>query len=295
MDEPSRSRDLVRPESFGADGPATVAAVGPSIDDRAANLAWWQEAAALHADSQFYDLAGFRAGRDPLRPFEVEELGDVAGLNLVHLQCHVGTDTLAWARRGAKVVGLDFSSNAVDVATRLARDCGLGAEFVRADVYEAPAALGDRQFDVVYTGVGALNWLPDIGTWGEVAFDLLRPGGVLYISEIHPMAFGMADDGRTLARSIMDADYEAIDNPGGTYAVPDAAVANTVTYERIYAVSEVFTAARRVGLDVELLREHSYTNAPWPWAVRGDDGFYRLPVGWPAYPLAYTLRARKPR
>jgi hypothetical protein len=125
--------------------------------------------------------------------------------------------------------------------------------------------------------------------------DLLRPGGVLYISEIHPMVFGMSDDGRTLARSIVDGDYEALDNPGGTYAVPDAELASTVTYERIYAISEVFTVVRRAGLDVELLREHSYTNAPWPWAVRGDDGFYRLPVDGPAYPLAYTLLARKPR
>lgn len=265
------------------------------MNDRGTNLAWWQEAATLHADSEAYDLAGFRSGRDRMRPFEVEELGDVAGLDLLHLQCHVGTDTLAWARRGAKAVGLDFSSNAIDVATRLTADCGLDAEFVRADVYDAPAALGDRHFDIVYTGVGALNWLPDLGGWGAVVADLLRPGGVLYLSEIHPMAFGMADDGRTLARSIVDADYEALDNPGGTYAVPDAEVATTVTYERIYAISEVFTVVRRAGLDVELLREHTYTNAPWPWAVRGDDGFYRLPVESPGFPLAYTLLARKPR
>jgi SAM-dependent methyltransferase len=267
--------------------------MGPGVDDGGDNLAWWQAAAALHAESDFYDLAGFRSGRDPMRPFEVEELGDVAGLDLVHLQCHVGTDTLAWARRGARVVGLDFSSNAIDVATGLARECGLAAEFVRADVYEAPAALADRRFDVVYTGVGALNWLPDLGAWAEVVARLLRPGAVLYVAEIHPMVFGMADDGRTLARSIVDADYEALESTG-TYAVPDAMVANSVTYERIYAISEVFTALRSAGLDVELLREHTYTNAPWPWAVRGNDGFYRLPAGWPGYPLAYTLLARRP-
>jgi SAM-dependent methyltransferase len=269
--------------------------VGPGDDDRAANLAWWQEAAILHADSEFYDLAGFRSGRDPMRPFEVEELGDVAGLDLLHLQCHVGTDTLAWARRGAKVVGLDFSSNAVEVATQLAHDCRLDAEFVRADVYEASVALDDRRFDIVYTGVGALNWLPDLGGWAAVVVDLLRPGGILYISEIHPIVFGMADDGRTLARSIVSADYEALDNPGGTYAVPAAELTSSVTHERIYAVSEVFTEVHRAGLDVELLREHSSTNAPWPWAVRGDDGFYRLPADSPTYPLAYTLLARKPR
>ncbi len=268
------------------------------VDDpgaaRRANHAWWQEAALLHESSDFYDLAGFRTGRDPLRPFEIAELGDVAGLDLVHLQCHVGTDTLAWARRGARVVGLDFSSNAVDVANRLARDCGLPAEFVVADVHDAPAALGGRRFDVVYTGVGALNWLADLDRWAGVVVELLRPGGRLYLSEIHPLVLGMDVSGRTLVGDVVDADLGITDDHRGTYAVPGADKANTVTYERVWAISEVFGAVRRAGLDVEGFGEHGYTNAPWPWAVRGDDGFFRLPADYPSYPLAYTLLARRP-
>lgn len=266
-------------------------------DDRQgyeANLAWWQEAALLHETSDFYDLAGFRAGHDRMRPFEVEELGDVRGLELVHLQCHVGTDTLAWARRGASVVGLDFSSEALEVAARLARDCGLQAEFVESDVYDAPAALGRRRFDVVYTGVGALNWLPDLGRWAAVVAELLRPGAVLYLAEIHPLVLGLADDGRHLVRDIVEGDFEPYGDKRGTYAVPDAAMASTVTFERVHALSEVYTAVRGAGLDVELLREHTYTNAPWPWTEQGDDGFYRLPEGFPRYPLVFTLRARRP-
>jgi 2-polyprenyl-3-methyl-5-hydroxy-6-metoxy-1,4-benzoquinol methylase len=271
-----------------------VGPVGPDADGRAANLSWWQEATPLHEGSDLYDLAGFRAGRDPLRPFEVAELGDVTGLDLLHLQCHLGTDSLAWARRGARVVGLDFSSNAVDAATRLARDCHLDAEFVCADVYDAAEALAGRRFDVVYTGVGALNWLPDLARWAVVVDELLRPGGVLYVAEIHPIVLGMDDDGRQLVRDVVHGDFAAWDHPGGTYAVPDVALVNTVTFERVWSLSEVFAAVRQAGLDIELLREHSYTNAPWPWAVRGDDGFFRLPAGWPKYPLAYTVRARKP-
>ncbi|HXW38739.1 MAG TPA: methyltransferase [Acidimicrobiales bacterium] len=266
--------------------------VGP--DPRTVNLAWWEEAAVLHESSAFYDLAGFRTGRDPMRPFEIEELGDVSGLSLLHLQCHVGTDTLAWARRGARVVGLDFSANALEVAGQLARDCGLDAEFVRSDVYDAPQALGHRRFDVVYTGVGALNWLADLGRWAGAVAELLRPGGVLYVAEIHPLVLGMVEDGRTLAHDILDAPMEVSDDHQGTYAVPEAAMASTVTVERIHAVSEVFTAVRRAGLVVEALHEHAYTNAPWPWTVRSDDGFFRLPDGWPRFPLVYTLLARAP-
>jgi 2-polyprenyl-3-methyl-5-hydroxy-6-metoxy-1,4-benzoquinol methylase len=230
----------------------------------AANLAWWQEVTPLHAASEFYDLDGLRSGQDRMRPFEVDELGDVAGRDLVHLQCHIGTDTVCWARRGARVVGLDFSSNSIEVARRLAAECGAAVEFVCSDVYDAPTALGHRQFDVVYTGIGALNWLPDLDAWARVVHELLRPGGVLYLAEIHPVVH------------------------------PDAELSNKVTFERAHAIGEVLTAVLETGLTVELLHEHSYTNAPWPWTVRGDDGYFRLAPGWPRYPLVYSVRARKP-
>ena len=260
---------------------------------RAANLAWWDEAAPLHAASAHYDLAGFRAGRDDLRPFEPEEVGPVAGRDLVHLQCHLGTDTLSWARHGARVVGLDFSPAAIAIATALAADCGLDAEFVCADVFDAPAALGGRRFDVVYTGIGAINWHPDLSAWARVVAELLRPGGVLYLLEIHPVVFGVIGDGRTIVNDIIEAPYMAVDEQG-TYAVPDAQLANTVTVDRAHALSEVVGAVLGAGLVLELLGEQTFTNAPWPWLVQGDDRYYRLPEGWPRYPLTYSLRARLP-
>jgi SAM-dependent methyltransferase len=260
---------------------------------RAANLARWEESAPLHAASELYDLEGFRAGRDDIRPFELDELGPVAGCDLVHLQCHLGTDTLSWARHGARVVGLDFSPAALAVARRLAADTGLAAEFVCADVYDAREALGGRRFDIVYTGIGALNWLPDLASWAVVVEGLLRPGGVLYLLEIHPIVMAVAEDGRTIQQDILEADY-APWQEAGTYAAPTARLANTVSYERAHALSEVVTAVLDAGLVLELLHEQSYTNAPWPWTVRGPDRFHRLPAGWPRYPLTYSLRARRP-
>lgn len=258
-----------------------------------ANRARWDEAAPLHAASDFYDLAGFRAGRDDLHPFERDELGDVAGLDLVHLQCHLGTDTLSWARHGANVVGLDFSPAALDVARGLAADCGLAAEFVCADVYDAPAALG-RTFDVVYTGVGALNWLPDLGPWAQVVASLLRPGGVVYLVEIHPIVVGVVHDGRTIDLDTFAGPFERWEEKGGTYAAPDAELANTASYERVHALSEVLSAVLDAGLSIELFHEHATSKAPWPWCERGADGLWRLPAGWPSFPLSYSLRARQP-
>jgi SAM-dependent methyltransferase len=191
------------------------------------------------------------------------------------------------------VSGLDFSPNAIETARRLATDCGIDAQFWCADVYDAVDAVDGRTFDIVYTGIGALGWLPDLGPWAQVVADLLRPDGVLYLVEIHPIVVGMLHDGRTLTQDIFEAEYRAWSEKGGTYAAPDAVLEHTVPYERVHSISDVITAVLDAGLRVELFHEQSYTNAPWPWAERGDDGYYRLPGGWPRFPLTYSLRARK--
>lgn len=258
----------------------------------AANQAHWDEAARLHADSGFYDLAGFRAGRDDIRPFELEELGPVEGRELLHLQCHLGTDTLSWARHGARVAGLDFSPHAIRVARELAADCGLEADFWCADVYDAERAVGARRFDIVYTGIGALCWLPDLPRWAETVGRLLRPGGVVYLVEVHPMVQAVVDDGRTITQDVLGAAFTEWRESGGTYAAPEADLEHTQTFERAHALSDVVSAILDVGFTLELLHEQSYTNAPWPWAVQGDDGYYRVPAGSPRFPLTYSLRAR---
>jgi SAM-dependent methyltransferase len=262
---------------------------------RAVNRALWDEMATLHPTTALYDLAGVVAGRDDLRPWEDEELGPVHGLDLVHLQCHIGTDTVAWARRGARVVGLDLSPQAVVVAGELGRRWGLDAEWVVADVYEATAALEGRNFDVVYTGVGALGWLPDLRPWARVVHDLLRPGGVLYAVELHPMWVAVIEDGRTICQDAVDADFRCWDEDDRTsYADPDQPLECTAGYERLHAISDVLTAVLDAGLTIELFRERDVTPAPTPWLQRRRDGLYGFPDGAHRFPLTWSLRARRP-
>jgi SAM-dependent methyltransferase len=161
---------------------------GEGVDWRALNRANWDDRVPVHLASSFYDVAGFRDGASTLRPFELAEVGSVAGRSLVHLQCHIGLDTLSWARRGALVSGLDFSAPAISAASSLAVSLGLPAEFVVADVYDAVAAFGGQRFDIVYTGIGALVWLPDVPRWARVVAGLLAPGGFVYLAEAHPFA-----------------------------------------------------------------------------------------------------------
>jgi SAM-dependent methyltransferase len=258
------------------------------------NRAWWDERAATHEGSRFYDLDRFVEHPDRLRPYEVEELGDVAGLSLVHLQCHLGTDTLSWATRGARVVGLDFSGPAIDAARRVTSRLGYDdgrAEFVCSDVYDAVDALGGRAFDVVYTGLGALNWLDDLDRWAAVVDALLRPGGRLYVVEFHPFTGVFDDEDLSLVWDYWDRGRYPAD---GSYADLDASFEHNESVERNATIGEVVTAVASRGLVIRALREHDTTvYARWPWLVKEGFDTYRQPAGQPRLPLVWTLLADK--
>jgi SAM-dependent methyltransferase len=257
------------------------------------NRRWWDERVPIHVASDFYDVDGFKVGQSALLPVVVEEVGEVAGRSLVHLQCHFGLETLSWARLGAEVTGLDFSAPAVDAARSLAAETGIDAAFVAAYLNDAPDALGGRRFDVVYTGIGALNWLPDLRRWADVVRGLLAPGGFLYLFEFHPIEWVFADEDLTVERDYFDSNALVFDDPG-TYAELEAKTVNDRTEEWQHPLSEVITAVIDAGLVLELVREHDFTVTPrWP-LLEERDGVLRMPAGGPRLPLMYSLLARLP-
>jgi SAM-dependent methyltransferase len=255
------------------------------------NLAWWEERVELHLGSDLYDLPAFRAGRSSLFPYELEELGGVEGKDLLHLQCHVGLDTISWGRLGARVTGLDYSPTAVAAARRLAEEEGLSAEFLVASVAEAPTVL-NRQFDIVYTGKGALGWLPDLRNWAGVVNRTLRPGGLLYLVESHPIIDCMGET-PTFELDYVDPEEVVWDEPGD-YAVPDAATKSNRTHEMLHPLGDVVTCLAEEGMAVRLLHERSEIFfARFPGLVAAGPGVWRPPTGWPRLPLSYSLLAQK--
>jgi SAM-dependent methyltransferase len=163
-----------------------------------ANRANWDERTALHlGPGSGYDLGPLRAGRGELDAIVRSELGPVAGLRVLHLQCHFGADSLILAQQGvAAVVGLDFSAPAIEAARRLAAELGVSdrARFVEADLYDAPRAIPEPSgFDLVFVTWGALPWLPDVAGWARIVAGFLRPGGRLYLAEGHPTALVFDD------------------------------------------------------------------------------------------------------
>lgn len=265
-----------------------------------ANRANWDARTPVHVASRFY---GIDQCLDPARwfaSFEWEDLGELAGRDVVHLQCHLGTETLAFAQRGARAVGLDFSAASVAAARDVAARAGLDVTYVRANVYDAVTALGEGRFDVVYTGKGALCYLPDLTRWADVVARLLRPGGRLYVVEFHPLlnALGPKPAHGEGPELLLRHDYlgggDGAVHRDATYTYTDGpAVEGAVdSYEWMHGMGDVVNALTDVGLTVRRLRESEELPwQRWPRMVRTPSGWWRLPE--PRIPLLYSLLATR--
>ncbi|MET9910975.1 class I SAM-dependent methyltransferase [Streptomyces sp. NPDC006476] len=266
-------------------------------DGLAANRALWKDLAEFHGTDpgdRSYDVQAFLAGGQTLRGIERELAGDVAGKDLLHLQCHFGMDTLNWARLGARVTGVDFSSKAIARARTLAERAGLVAEFVEADTQRLPDALAGR-FDLVVATYGVLSWIGDLGAWMGGAATALRPGGRLVVVDLHPVFQTVLTFDPFVADWPYGGGTPQHDAMTGTYAHVEAPAEPKKSSQYPYSVGEIVTAAASAGLVVERLGEHTETETDGRHILpQGPDGLYRFPFSDTYLLILYSLSAALP-
>lgn len=258
------------------------------------NLKNWESRVPLHLRS--YPLEKFKAGWDPLFPIEASEIGDISGLDVLHLQCHIGMDSLGLVRRGANVTGLDFSPSAVKAARDLAKEIGLDATFVEGDIPK----LIKQKFDIVYTTWGTITWLPDIEKWARVVAAMLKPGGRLYFADGHPTMLLMEEEEgdklvhqypwRTAVSSPMSFDEEV------TYTGEPMPPESSRSYDWAHPLSSIIGGLLDAGLTLDFLHEHE--TVAWKYAELmvpdpDEPRMFRLPAHLPQLPLAVSLGATK--
>jgi SAM-dependent methyltransferase len=275
----------------------------PEPDWRALNRANWDERVPIHLGPRGYDLASVLNGTAQLNAIEEAELGPVAGLRILHLQCHFGLDTLILVQRGATAVGLDFSAPAIAAARDLTNQLGVAdrVSFVQADLYDAMIAIPDpASFDAVFVTWGALPWLPDVAGWARIVAHFLKPGGWLYLAEGHPAALVLDDE--TYATPDGNPGFfvpyfhkepllldDAID-----YMDRTARLTNAATCQWIHPIGHVVTSLIEAGLRLDWLHEHpTVTWRMFQCLVEDAAGLYHWPDQ-PWLPLAYSLHATKP-
>ena len=253
----------------------------------------WNERTPVHAESDFYDVEGFKAGRITLTEIERREIGNVSGKTLLHLQCHFGLDTMSWSRLGAKATGVDFSDATVDLARALNQELELGVRFICSNIYDLPDVL-EEQFDIVFTSFGALIWLPDIAKWAQVINNHLKPGGAFYIVEFHPLmnAFESSESGDMVPT--YKYFYDDLFFEGGDPSYVGTQTIETPTYEWQHSLGDIVCALIDAGLRIEFLHEFPFTSyQAYPVMEQGDDGWWRLPKDNDSFPQMFSIRATK--
>ena len=228
-----------------------------------ANRQGWNKRTAVHKDSAFYDVASFKNGKTSLNNIELNELGDVKGKTLLHLQCHFGQDTLSWARAGAIVTGIDLSDNAIETAKQLSTEMKIPAEFICCNVYDTLQHTS-QQYDIVFTSYGVVGWLPDLEKWAAVISGALKPGGIFYMVEFHPVVW-MLDENFQYIRYYYHNEEVIADDQSGTYTDRDA--------------------------DIQY-REYSCYNC-FNNMVQGEDGYWRVNGLENKLPMMYSVKAVK--
>src|SRR5258706_6948530 len=265
------------------------------------NRAVWSALTHINLKSSEYPVANFATGEisSTLMSVETDELKDVSGKTLLHLQCHFGLDTLSWAREGAKVTGVDFDPDAIYVAKFLATQVGYPeARFECADVMQLSKVIQNEQFDIVFTSYGVLPWLPDLKVWAETVSSLLKPGGVFYMVEFHPFTyvFYNKDDVKGLYAHKSYFQKDAIFLQMKPYVSRDdnAVQERFDAYQWQHTLGDIITALINAGLRIEFL--HEFPHTPWkhfPFLVRDEDRWRRLPNPFPEIPLIFSIKAVK--
>lgn len=258
-----------------------------------ANKSLWNQRTLVHRDSAFYNREGFLKGTTVLTPIELAELTDVKGKKMLHLQCHFGMDSLDWARKGAVVTGVDLSDEAIKEARQLNEALGLDARFICCNVYDLKDHLDEAgSFDIVYTTYGTIGWLPDLEPWAELIAHYLKPGGVFYFAEFHPVLW-MFDDDFTRIQYAYNKQEVIVTENQGTYTDRGAEIQGK-EYSWNHSISEVLSALLKAGLRLESLNEHMFS--PYPCfrnMKETSEGRWEIAGMESKLPMVYSLRAVK--
>lgn len=245
----------------------------------------WDKRTGIHFVSEMYDVDGFLKGGNTLKEIELSEVGDVRTKTLLHLQCHFGLDTLSWARKGAKVTGVDLSPEAIKKANELKEKVSLQAEFICSDVYDYEK-IATPQYDIVFASYGALNWLPDLDGWARIVSKSLKTGGRLHLVEFHPV-YDLHSGYSYFCQDEPDLDV------GGTYTEnDDGEKMKMATWP--HPLSEVITSLLKNGIAIDSLNEYPYSpyNCFEDLEERERGRFY-VSNSKHAIPLLYSIKGTK--
>ena len=255
-----------------------------------ANKALWNKRVDHHFNSEFYDKEKFKDTKNSLNSIELEELGDISGKTILHLQCHFGQDTLSLAKLGAEVSGVDFSEEAIIKAKLLSKELNINANFICCNIYDLKEKL-DKNFDIVFTSYGTIGWLPDIKKWAEIVSHFLKPNGEFLIVEFHPVIWMLVDKFENIKYSYFHTDEPIAETSEGTYTDKEANI-KMIEYGWNHTISDVINSLISNGLEINSFKEFDYSPYNcFPNMIEKDKGKFVFEKFSGVLPMIYSFKA----
>lgn len=261
-----------------------------NLDIEKLNQLHWNELASVHEKS--YDLRKLFRKESLLNNIERKELGDIKNKRILHLQCHIGKESISLALEGADVTAVDYSIKSIEIAKEIASSVGVNVQFIHSNIYNLLDIL-DTKYDIIYTSKGVLQWLYDLNKWAKIIETLLAKDGFFYIQEIHPLKYlidpsvGSGFEFNSNEK-IIPVEQNNFDYSDKTYLPINPA------YEYYWSLGEIFTAISKVGLNIEFVNEINklFYNG-FTGMVQDDKGWWGFPNVTITIPLTFSLKACK--
>ncbi len=256
------------------------------------NRQLWDQWSRIHIDSEFYDLPSFLAGASTLNELETDELGMLDGLSVLHLQCHLGMDSISLARKGAEVTAVDFSEVAIKKARELASRLDIKVNFILSDIYDLKGLI-NKNFDLVYTSYGVISWLPDLNKWATLISWFLKPGGIFYMAEFHPLLWMLDEQFKKIKYPYDSAGTSLVFRNVPSYAEPGIPLKNREINWH-HGVGSIINSLIMAGLQIDFLHEHFYSPYPvFPEAVALSQSRWVHQKLKQNIPYVFSIRAKK--
>ena len=222
-----------------------------------------------------------------------EELGDISGKSIIHLQCNTGADTISLARKGAIVTGVDLVPENILYAKKLSQDLGVNnIEFIESDIMEFKEK-HNKKYDMVFNTEGVLCWLPDLNKWAETIKHLLKEDGVFYLLDSHPFYFTF--DEEKFKENKLEVKYPYFirepeyDEYIGGYA---AETRKGINYGWMYTISDIINPLAKVGLTIECFNEYDTLFFDLGGMEKDKNGNWHYPFFDKKIPFTFSLKAR---
>ncbi|MCL2702365.1 MAG: class I SAM-dependent methyltransferase [Defluviitaleaceae bacterium] len=233
-------------------------------------------------------------GAHRFNPYIKDEIGDISGKKVIHLQCNTGADTILLAQMAEFAAGVDLVPDNVRYAKALADDLNIkNIDFIESDIMEFTEKHSEK-YDVVFVSEGAIGWLPDLKKWGKTIRHLLKDDGFFYVFDSHPF-FLMFDESK-LAGNVMEVKYPYfskepdVDDSIGGYA--SESKGGVKAYFWMYTVSDIINALSSAGLHIEYFNEftENFFDAEGMRDADGN-GLYNYDYNNKKFPMSFSLKA----